>query len=238
MKFIKLLPNFLTICNAILGSFALFVLFVDNLGFYGDDRYLFVISLVFFAAIFDYLDGFFAKILNIKSKLGSQLDSFSDLISFAIVPTFILIDFITENEYPTYLKLLPLIIIISSIYRLSKFNVIESSIHFKGLPTPANAFFFLGLPSFIFSYSELILVSIIIFFSFLLISNFKFYSFKSFKNKDEKQFLLVIILFEFPLVILGFVKSVEFASLLSYLVLVYVISCFIISGINKQASSN
>ena len=238
MKFIKLLPNFLTICNAILGSFALFVLFVDNLGFYGDDRYLFVISLVFFAAIFDYLDGFFAKILNIKSKLGSQLDSFSDLISFAIVPTFLLIDFITENEYPTYLKLLPLIIIISSIYRLSKFNVIESSIHFKGLPTPANAFFFLGLPSFIFSYSELILVSIIIFFSFLLISNFKFYSFKSFKNKDEKQFLLVIILFEFPLVILGFVKSVEFASLLSYLVLVYVISCFIISGINKQASSN
>ena len=238
MKFIKLLPNFLTICNAILGSFALFVLFVDNLGFYGDDRYLFVISLVFFAAIFDYLDGFFAKILNIKSKLGSQLDSFSDLISFAIVPTFLLIDFITENEYPTYLKLLPLIIIISSIYRLSKFNVLESSIHFKGLPTPANALFFLGLPSFIFSFSELILVSIIIFFSFLMISNFKFYSFKSFKNKDEKQFLLVIILFEFPLVILGFVKSVEFASLLSYLVLVYVISCFIISGINKQASSN
>ena len=164
MKFIKLLPNFLTICNAILGSFALFVLFVDNLGFYGDDRYLFVISLVFFAAIFDYLDGFFAKILNIKSKLGSQLDSFSDLISFAIVPTFLLIDFITENEYPTYLKLLPLIIIISSIYRLSKFNVLESSIHFKGLPTPANALFFLGLPSFIFSFSELILVSIIIFF--------------------------------------------------------------------------
>ncbi len=238
MKFIKLLPNFLTICNAILGCFALFVLFVDNLGFYGDDRYLFVISLVFFAAIFDYLDGFFAKILNIKSKLGSQLDSFSDLISFAIVPTFLLIDFITENEYPTYLKLLPLIIIISSIYRLSKFNVIESSIHFKGLPTPANAFFFLGLPSFIFSYSELILVSIIIFFSFLLISNFKFYSFKSFKNKDEKQFLLVMILIEFPLFILIFIKSVDFASLLSYMVLVYIISCFIISGINKQASSN
>tara|TARA_B100000282_G_C31657019_1_gene455757 strand:- start:195 stop:911 length:717 start_codon:yes stop_codon:yes gene_type:complete len=238
LKFIKHLPNFLTICNAILGSFALFVLFVDNLGFYGDDRYLFVISLVFFAAIFDYLDGFFAKILNIKSKLGSQLDSFSDLISFAIVPTFLLIDFISENEYPTYLKLLPLIIIISSIYRLSKFNVIESSIHFKGLPTPANAFFFLGLPSFIFSFSELILVSIIIFFSFLLISNFKFYSFKSFKNKDEKQFLLVMILIEFPLFILSFIKSVDFASLLSYMVLVYIISCFIISGINKQASSN
>jgi CDP-diacylglycerol--serine O-phosphatidyltransferase len=238
LKFIKHLPNFLTICNALLGSFALFVLFVDSLGFYGDNRYLFVISLVFFAAIFDYLDGFFAKILNIKSKIGSQLDSFSDLISFAIVPTFLLIDFISENQYPPYLKLLPLLIIICSIFRLSKFNVLESSIHFKGLPTPANALFFLGLPSFIFSLSELILTSIIIIFSFLLISNFKFYSFKSFKNKDEKQFLLVMILIEFPLIILSFVKSVEFTSLLSYMVLVYVISCFVISGINKQASSN
>jgi phosphatidylserine synthase len=84
----------------------------------------------------------------------------------------------------------------------------------------------------------LILTSIIIIFSFLLISNFKFYSFKSFKNKDEKQFLLVMILIEFPLIILSFVKSVEFTSLLSYMVLVYVISCFVISGINKQASSN
>ena len=238
MKFIKHLPNFLTICNALLGSFAVFILFVDSLGFHGDQRYFFVILLVLFAVIFDYFDGFFAKILNIKSKIGSQLDSFSDLISFAIVPTFLLIDFISENEYPTYLKFLPLIIIISSIYRLSKFNILESSIHFKGLPTPANALFFLGLPSFIFSFSELILVSIIIFFSFLMISNFKFYSFKSFKNKDEKHFLLIMILFEFPLVILGFVRSVEFASLLSYLVLVYVISCFIISGINKQASFN
>jgi phosphatidylserine synthase len=149
-----------------------------------------------------------------------------------------MIDFISENQYPPYLKLLPLLIIICSIFRLSKFNVLESSIHFKGLPTPANALFFLGLPSFIFSLSELILTSIIIIFSFLLISNFKFYSFKSFKNKDEKQFLLVMILIEFPLIILSFVKSVEFTSLLSYMVLVYVISCFVISGINKQASSN
>ena len=194
MKFIKHLPNFLTICNALLGSFALFILFIDSLGFHGDQKYFFVILLVLFAVIFDYFDGFFAKILNIKSKIGSQLDSFSDLISFAIVPTFLLIDFISENEYPTYLKFLPLIIIISSIYRLSKFNVLESSVHFKGLPTPANALFFLGLPSLLLYLNEFVLISIVLVFSFLMISDFKFYSFKSLKNKDEKQFLCFILL--------------------------------------------
>ena len=57
-------------------------------------------------------------------------------------------------------------------------------------------------------------------------------------RNSEKIFFVIQICGSLFLVILGFIKSVEFASLLSYFVLVYVISCFIISGINKQASSN
>ena len=187
MKFIKHLPNFLTICNALLGCFALFFLFIDSFEYSNSEKYYCIIVLIFIAAIFDFFDGFFAKIFNVKSNLGSQLDSFSDLISFAVVPVFLLIYYLSKYEFSLYARLSPLIVIICSIYRLSKFNLLESSTHFKGLPTPASAIFFLGLPSFVIYLNEFVLILVVVVFSFLMISDFKFYSFKSLKNKDEKQ---------------------------------------------------
>ena len=237
MKFIKHLPNFLTICNALLGCFALFFLFIESFGYSNSEKYHCIILLIFIAAIFDFLDGFFAKFLNVKSNLGSQLDSFSDLISFAVVPAFLLIYYLSVHEFSLYVKLTPLIIILSSIYRLSKFNLLESSNHFKGLPTPANAMFFLGLPSLLLYLNEFVLISIVLVFSFLMISDFKFYSFKSLKNKDEKQFLFVLILLQLVIIIFSFVYDVGLPSLLSFMILAYILSCFIISGINKEASS-
>lgn len=237
MKFIKHLPNFLTICNALLGCFALFFLFIDSFEYSSSEKYYCIIVLIFIAAIFDFFDGFFAKIFNVKSNLGSQLDSFSDLISFAIVPVFLLIYYLSKYEFSLYARLSPLIVIICSIYRLSKFNLLESSTHFKGLPTPANAIFFLGLPSFLFYLNEFVLILIVVVFSFLMISDFKFYSFKSLKNKDEKQFLLLFILLQLITIIYSCLNDVELASLISFLILAYILSCFIISGINKEASS-
>ena len=154
------------------------------------------------------------------------------------MPAFLLIYYLSIHEFSLYVKLTPLIIILSSIYRLSKFNLLESSNHFKGLPTPANAMFFLGLPSLLLYLNEFVLISIVLVFSFLMISDFKFYSFKSLKNKDEKQFLFVLILLQLVIIIFSFVCDAEVASLLSFMILAYILSCFIISGINKEASSN
>jgi phosphatidylserine synthase len=98
--------------------------------------------------------------------------------------------------------------------------------------------FFLGLPSLLLYLNEFVLISIVLVFSFLMISDFKFYSFKSLKNKDEKQFLFVLILLQLVIIIFSFVYDAELASLLSFMILAYILSCFIISGINKEASSN
>ena len=81
------------------------------------------------------------------------------------------------------------------------------------------------------------MILVVVVFSFLMISDFKFYSFKSLKNKDEKQFLLLFILLQLITIIYSYLNDVELASLLSFLILAYILSCFIISGINKEASS-
>ena len=53
-----------------------------------------ILCLVLIGALLDFLDGYFAKILNVKSKIGAQLDSLSDLITFSLVPSFFIFDFL------------------------------------------------------------------------------------------------------------------------------------------------
>ena len=98
--------------------------------------------LAMFAAIMcDMLDGRVARILNVSSKIGAELDSLSDMVSFGVVPTVI--------SYFTYLNLFPRIgwlactlFVICGALRLAKFNVNSTDTptqHFEGVPTPAAA---------------------------------------------------------------------------------------------------
>ncbi len=105
--------------------------------FDGDHRralYYVVIS-----GIFDFLDGFVARMLRVKSELGGQLDSLADMISFSAVPALFLYQHLQSLEY-THLSYAALLIAAFSALRLAKFNIDDSQSEvFKGLPTPANA---------------------------------------------------------------------------------------------------
>ena len=125
----KHIPNLLTISNLICGCLALFYSFHNN---------LITSACLINVSIFDFMDGFVARMLNESSPIGKELDSLADLVSFGLVLAlpFHLID----TSYLHTYSFIALTIPIFSAYRLAKFNTDKrQNKYFIGLPTPANA---------------------------------------------------------------------------------------------------
>lgn len=128
------IPNIITLLNLLCGVIGIWLC--------GD---LFIqpcIFLILLAAVFDFFDGFAARMLKQTSPIGKDLDSLADMVTFGVLPGFMFFrvysfDF-GENIYSYACFLIPLF----SALRLAKFNNDErQSTLFYGLPTPANAFF-------------------------------------------------------------------------------------------------
>ena len=204
----KHIPNFVTSLNLFCGSISIIFAFKGNL-----DLAAWFIGL---AAIFDFLDGMLARLLNAKSDIGLQLDSLADVISFGLAPSVIVFQLMekTFNEPFIYsfdfnvFSLTAFIIVVFSALRLAKFNIDTEQIDdFKGLPVPANALFFASLPLVYFQAESTgfitvqnalsnywILLSLVVIFSGLLVSNIPLFSMK-FKNLFWKGNQLRYILF-------------------------------------------
>ncbi len=137
------IPNTITVFNLLCGSIAVIFLFNGLL--------LGAALLVGLAAVFDFLDGFTAKLLNAKSLIGKELDSLADVISFGLVPSlfmFVLLKSEVNNEMSSFMSVIPylaLAITAFSALRLAKFNLdTRQTTSFIGLPVPANAIFIIS----------------------------------------------------------------------------------------------
>lgn len=115
---------------------------------------------IFAAAVFDFCDGFSARLLKAYSAIGKELDSLADLVSFGLAPAAIVF---TMLEYTLFGKNQPiqdieanwsqwitlftsLVIPVAGAFRLAKFNTDDrQSEQFLGMPIPANAIFFASL---------------------------------------------------------------------------------------------
>lgn len=164
---------------------------------------------ILLAAVFDFLDGFTARLLKTYSPIGKDLDSLSDVVSFGVAPGMIVYKLIEESCYisddPSWLAWFALLIPVASALRLAKFNIDKrQATSFIGLPTPANALFWsFGIA---FSYVKLtdypfspyLIIPFILIFSWLMISEVPMFSlkFKSFnikKNRQKYLFLAVCL---------------------------------------------
>jgi len=146
------LPNILTLFNLIAGSFAIFYAFEKSETLY------FASYFILASLVFDFLDGFVARLINAYSKIGAQLDSLADLVSFGIAPAAITYQMLSmalgvksfSLDLPVadiFILLSPILLIVAAALRLAKFNVDERQKRdFFGLPTPASALFFISLP--------------------------------------------------------------------------------------------
>ena len=90
MKLIKILPNLLTILNGLCGCLAIVFIFME-VDFLNLNGYELALLLVLLGSLFDFFDGYLAKIFDAKTKIGVQLDSFSDLITFSCMYMYILL---------------------------------------------------------------------------------------------------------------------------------------------------
>lgn len=213
------LPNILTLLNLSAGCIGIKYVIEGNY----EIGYIFI----FVAVFFDFFDGFAARLLKIKSEIGKQLDSLADVVSFGVLPAFIMFEMLSRETTNEYIPFVSIILALFAALRLAKFNIDErQSLEFYGLPTPSMALFISTLPfaSYLsFSLVGLIIITIAI--SFLMISEVRLFSFKfqsyGFKENIEKYVLLIIfiVLFFFfklgaiPLTVISYVFLSELKNI-------------------------
>ena len=144
----KHIPNFITLLNLFCGCIA--ITFVVQQQF--EMAFYFVCLGIFL----DFFDGFFARLFQVSSPLGLQLDSLADMVTSGVVPGLTMFYMMLEafglqisdpfsGQYA--LAFLGFLVTLGSCYRLANFNIdTRQTDSFIGLPTPANALFILSLP--------------------------------------------------------------------------------------------
>lgn len=138
----KHIPNTITCCNLICGCLAVGAAYASVL----THEYHIAFALIIMGAIFDFFDGFTARLLGVSSPIGKELDSLADVITFGFAPATLVFSMLygvlpVEREI-SYLAFCAFLIAAFSALRLAKFNLdTRQSMGFIGLPTPANALF-------------------------------------------------------------------------------------------------
>jgi len=134
---VSLLPNALTILGVCLG--------LSSIKFALDFNYEMAVITIGFAAVLDTLDGRVARLVNATSKVGKELDSLTDVISFGVAPIFIMY-FWSINEVGKFGWLFVLVYTVCCALRLARFNLANNNENetwkinfFEGVPSPAAA---------------------------------------------------------------------------------------------------
>ena len=232
-----ILPNMLTLIGVCIG--------LTSIRFALDGKFEFAIIAIIFAALIDGLDGRIARLIKGTSKVGKELDSLTDMISFGVAPAFVMF-FWKLDTLGRFGWLVCLIYVICVALRLARFNVNSNQEpswrdnFFEGVPSPAGGILVLT-PLIIsltnFNYIELnydiIVPAFFITTSLLLISKFPSYSFKKIviQRKTTIFLLFGIVLFFGLLLIYPF--SIISISAVVYL-LMLPISFFHYQKLKKQ----
>ncbi len=235
----KHIPNAVTCMNLICGCASIHFAYKGQLDWSG--------FAIFIAAIFDFADGFVARLLHVKSEMGKQLDSLSDVVSFGVAPGIIMFHMIQmgnkawELGLPSWVAFIAIVLPVCSALRLAKFNIdTRQTDSFIGLPTPAMGLVVATLPilafrtfeSSLFPFNDYVvffvvhpavLISTTIVFAYLMVSPLplfamKFSSWGWSKNKLRYIFLIV----SFLLLLLFFFTAIPFVILIYILISIFV----------------
>ena len=232
-----ILPNMLTLIGVCIG--------LTSIRFALDGRFELAIIAIMFAALIDGLDGRIARLIKGTSKVGKELDSLTDMISFGVAPAFIMF-FWKLNTLGRFGWLLCLIYVICVALRLARFNVNSGQEpswkdnFFEGVPSPAGGILVLtpliislsGFDFFELNYN-IIVPTFFILTSLLLISKFPTYSFKKIIiPRRTTIFLLFGIVLFFGLLLI-YTFNVIAVSTIIYLLLLP-ISFFHFQKIKRQ----
>ena len=219
-----ILPNAITLIGICIG--------LSSIKFALDGKFALSVIAILFAGLMDALDGRIARLIKGTSKMGKELDSLGDVISFGVAPAFIM--YFWNLQYLDKLGwLVCLVYVVCVALRLARFNINSTEEpswkdnFFEGVPSPAGGiivlmpliFSFSGLSKFDINY-DLIVPIFFIIVSFLLISTFPTYSFKKIViPRSMTKFLLFGIVLFFGLLLVYTFKVIAVSGLI-YLILI------------------
>lgn len=179
-----------------------------------EGNYFLVVIWIAIAAICDFFDGFSARLLNVHSPIGKDLDSLADVISFGLAPSILVFRYISDSPtinsidspIANYIPYISFSLAIFSAIRLANFNVdTRQTTSFIGLNTPSNALFWISL-CYGLSLNKLpieesisiwIILILVFIFSFLLIAEIPMFSLKTknykFKGNEARYITLLFV---------------------------------------------
>jgi CDP-diacylglycerol--serine O-phosphatidyltransferase len=238
MKIKKHIPNLITLGNLFCGTIATIYAVQADFVFAG----LFVIL----GIVFDFFDGFAARLFKVSGELGRQLDSLADMVTSGVVPGIIMLKLIevnTNNASNSFfdnsilgISLVGLVLTLGACYRLAKFNIdTRQSDSFIGLPTPAMSLFVISLPL-IQEYSNIefalnlitnnyFLITITILLTYLMNAQLPLFSLK-FNDYSIKNNLIKYVFLIASLLMIVFLQYISIPLIIIVYVVLSVISNF------------
>ena len=229
MSIKKHIPNIITLLNLLCGCTA--IVYVGQSDF--ETAFYFVCLGIFL----DFFDGFFARLLNVASPLGLQLDSLADMVTSGVVPGFVMFKMFqnlnTEISNISFYSFFGFLITLGACYRLANFNIdIRQSDSFIGLPTPANTLFIMSLPLILINTDQefvkealsnnYVLMAITVFSAFIMNAEIPLFSLKL-KSFNLKVNLLQIAFLLISIILLLFFKFLGVAFVISFYVILSII---------------
>lgn len=232
MSIVKHIPNTITCCNLLSGCVSILLLCQNHV--------IGATAMIFVAAVFDFFDGFAARMLNAKSPIGGELDSLSDVVSFGVAPSFVIAMLLSKTGVSWMVadvNIFPMLTFILAAFaavRLAKFNIdTRQSTSFIGLPVPAVGLFIASLPLMLsqiptesalytFVVNPYFLLAIVAVFSWLMISEVPFFSFKI-KSLRFKENILRYFVVLFAIVAFIILKLVALPFVFLFYILLSVI---------------
>lgn len=203
----KHIPNIITCCNLICGCIATYSAFHHSY----QDAFFFILL----GALFDFFDGKMARALGVSGKLGLELDSLADCVTFGVAPSAMIFTLFNHVAYPSFMGsefffcVMPFTAFLMAAFsavRLAKFNLDERQhTEFIGMPTPANAIFWGALISscedWLTSprFNALFLFLFMILFCWLLVCEVPMFAFKGKLawSKDKMKIIFLVLSFLF-----------------------------------------
>jgi len=219
-----ILPNMFTLIGVCIG--------LSSIKFAFDEKFTLSIIAIIVAAIIDGLDGRIARLIQATSKVGKELDSLTDVISFGVAPAFIMY-FWKLNELGRIGWLICLIYVVCVALRLARFNVNsgqESSWRdnfFEGVPSPAGGV--IVLMPLIYSLSDIQILNVnydffvpilFVVVSILLISKVPTYALKKISvPRNMTIFLLLAVVLYFGLLLIYTFNAIVISGLIYFIMI-------------------
>ncbi|ANA40151.1 MULTISPECIES: CDP-diacylglycerol--serine O-phosphatidyltransferase [Geobacter] len=156
---------------------------------------------ILISSIFDGLDGKVARLTGTSSKFGVEYDSLADVVAFGVAPGLLMYKWALQ-PFGRLGWLAAFLFVVCGALRLARFNVQVNTVEnkrFVGLPIPAAAsmvsatvllFYHFGWPS---SYKKVAILALIYLLAFLMVSNFRYYSFKDPELIKRQPFAMLVL---------------------------------------------